>query len=93
MQVWRSSSLSLSSTTVSSKRDRKHVRRLLDGKFAHNQVHETPAHFKMRMERIADHMNSPEFAGRDGTGLLGLAKELRPRCEVLIKAKGERLPK
>jgi len=45
------------------------------------------------MERIADHMNSPAFAARDGTGLLGLTKELRPRCEALIKAKGERLPK
>ena len=57
------------------------------------KVHETAAHFKGCMERIADHMNSPAFAARDGTGLLGLTKELRPRCEALIKAKGERLPK
>ena len=70
-----------------------HVRRLLDGQFAHNQVHETAAHFKGRMERIADYLNSPHFAARDGTGLMGLAKELRPRCQALIKAKGERLPK
>ena len=70
-----------------------HVRRLLDGKFAHNRVHETAAHFKCRMEQIADHMNSPDFAACGGTGLAGLAKQLRPRCEALIKAKGERLPK
>ena len=70
-----------------------HVRRLLDGKFAHNKVHETAAHFKGRMERIADHMNSPDFAAPGGAGLLGLAKELRPRCQALIEAKGERLPK
>ena len=69
-----------------------HARRALDGKFAHNQIHETPAHFKIHMKRIAEHLNSPDFAARDGTGLLGLAKELRPRCEALIKALGERLP-
>ena len=58
-----------------------------------NQVHETPAHFKIRMKRIAEHLNSPDFAARDGTGLLGLAKEWRPRCDALIKALGERLPR
>jgi len=52
-----------------------------------------PVHFKGRMERIADHMNSPAFAARDGTGLFGLAMELRPRCQAPTKAKGERLPK
>ena len=70
-----------------------HARRDLDSKFAHNQVHETAARFKIRMERIAGHMNSPDFAARYGTGLLGWAKELRPRCEALIRALGERLPK
>jgi len=70
-----------------------HVRRLLDGKFAHNSTHETVDHFRGRMQRIADHMNSPEFAARDGTGLMGLAKDLRPRCEALIQSGGERLPK
>ena len=58
-----------------------------------NQIHETAARFKIRMEHTAGHMNSSDFAARDGTGLLGLAKELRPRCEALIKALGERLPK
>ena len=58
-----------------------------------NQDHETPAHFKIRMKRIVEHLNSPDFAARDGTGLLGVAKELRPRCEALIKALGERLPR
>ena len=33
------------------------------------------------------------FASPGGTGLLGLGKELRPRCEELIRRKGERLPK
>ena len=70
-----------------------HVRRMLDGKFAHINVHETAVHFKGRMERIADHMNSPDFAAPGGAGSLGLAKELRPRCQALIEAKGERLPK
>ena len=70
-----------------------HARRDLDGKFAHNQVYETLARFKIHMKRIAEHLNSPDFAARDGTGLLGLTKELRPRCEALIKGLGERLPK
>ena len=70
-----------------------HARRALDGKFAPNQVHETLARFKIRMKRTTEQLNSPDFAARDGTGLLGLAKELRPRCEALIKALGERLSK
>ena len=57
------------------------------------KVHETAAHFKGHMERIADPVNSPALAARDGTGLLGLTKALRPHREALIKAKGERLPK
>ena len=38
-------------------------------------------------------MNSAEFAAKDGTGLEGLAKDLRNRCEEVVKNKGERLPK
>ena len=40
-----------------------------------------------------DTMNSPAFVAQGGTGLLGLAQELRPRCEELVRLKGERLPK
>ena len=42
---------------------------------------------------VEDHMNSPKFTAPHGTGLLGLAKELRSRCEAVILAKGERLSK
>ena len=69
-----------------------HTRRALDGKFAPNQVHETLARFKIRMKRISEQLNSPDFAAR-AMELLGLAKELRPRCEAIIKALGERLSK
>jgi len=38
-------------------------------------------------------MNSAEFAADGGTGLEGLAKGLRKRCEEVIRLKGGRLPK
>lgn len=70
-----------------------HVRRLLEGDFRHTSIHETPAHFKQRMQRVEDHMNSDAFAAPDGHGLLGLAKELRSRCEEVIRRNGARIPK
>ena len=69
-----------------------HVRRLLDSDFAHHKLCETPAHFRQRMQRVEDHMNSKAFAAKDGTGLLGLCKQLRSRCKALIDGGGERLP-
>ncbi len=69
-----------------------HIRRLLDGEFAHNRLHETPSHFAKRMQQVADHMNSPEFAAFGGEGLMGLAKDLRNRCVEVVKRQGERLP-
>ena len=70
-----------------------HIRKLLDSKFAHNQLHEPPGHFIGRMQRVEDHMNSAAFAAIGGQGLMGLAKELRNRCEELKRRQGERLPK
>ena len=42
---------------------------------------------------MEDHLNSAAFAAPDGTGLLGPAKELRPRCQRVVELKGERVPK
>ena len=64
-----------------------------DGELCHRQVHGTPVHFKGRMQREEDYMNSPSFAACGGQGLMGLAKELRDRCEEVIRRQGERLPK
>ena len=69
-----------------------HIRRLWDGELAHNKLHESPAHFAKRMQQVADHMNSPEFAAFGGKGLMGLAKELRNRCVEVVQRQGERLP-
>ena len=57
------------------------------------QQHETPTQFRQRIQKVEDHMNSDAFAAPDGNGLLGLAKSLRSRCEAVVEAKGERLPK
>ena len=54
---------------------------------------DTPAQFKQRLQRVEDHLNSAAFAAPGGTGLLGLAKELRPRCQKVVDLKGERVPK
>ena len=70
-----------------------HIRRLLDNEFASNKLFETPAQFRERMQKVENHLNSAAFASPSGMGLAGLAKELRPRCEELIKRKGQRLPK
>ena len=69
-----------------------HVRRLLDSDFAHHKLCETPAHFRQRMQQVEDHMHSDAFAAKDGTGLLGLCKQLRSRCKALVDGGGERLP-
>ena len=70
-----------------------HIRRLLDNDFAANRLFESPSHFRERMQKVEDHLNSDAFASPSGMGLAGLARELRPRCEELIKRKGQRLPK
>ena len=70
-----------------------HIRRLLDTDFAYTKLHETPEHFRRRMQQVEDHMNSDAFAAPGGQGLLGLAKELRSRCEEMIRRGGQRVPK
>ena len=69
-----------------------HVRRLLDEEFPCAHVHETVAQFRNRMGKVEDAMNSEGF-GKDGAGLMRLARQLRSRCEQVIACNGERLPK
>ena len=46
------------------------------------------------MKQVENYMNSNAFkACGGGEGLMGLAKELRDRCEALVASGGERLPK
>ena len=73
--------------------DIAHIWKLLDGKFAHHKLHEPPVHFMERMRQVEDHMDSSDFAAIHGKALMGLAIELRPRCEQLIRRQGESLPK
>ena len=71
-----------------------HIRRLLDTDFAYTSLGETPAHFAARMKKVERFMNSDAFAKKDGgRGLMGLAKELQGRCDLVIKRKGERTSK
>ena len=70
-----------------------HARRLLDEEFTCSTLAETPAHFRARMLKVEEFMKSPSFAASGGAGLGGLAKELRPRCEAVVRLKGERVPK
>ena len=70
-----------------------HIRRLLDGEFAHQKIYETPEHFVTRMKKVETHMNSASFKAPDGRGLEGLAKDLMWRCEEVVRLKGERIPK
>ena len=70
-----------------------HIRRLLETDFVYGGLEESVAHFKSRTKRVADHMNSPAFSCEGGRGLEGLAKDLRIRCEEVVRRGGERLPK
>ena len=68
-----------------------HIRNLLDGKFQCTRVGETEAQFRARMAKVVQYMNGPELAAKDGRGLLGICKALRPRCEELKRSGGRRL--
>ena len=69
-----------------------HIRRLLREKFVCLRIGETLPQFKRRMKLVEEYMNSDAFAREpDGRGLLGLAKDLRPRCEEIRARQGERL--
>jgi len=69
-----------------------HIKRLLREKFVCLRIGETLGEFKRRMKNVQDYMNSDAFAREpDGRGLLGLAKDLRSRCQSLCEGNGERL--
>ena len=70
-----------------------HIRRFLDNDFCHAPLHETPAHFRQRMQQVENFMNSAAFAAEGGDGLLRLAKSRRERCEEVVRRGGKRLPK
>ena len=70
-----------------------HIRRLLMQEFVCVRVDETYPQFKRRMRKVQDLMNSDAFRREpDGTVLLGLAKDVRERCEELRGRHGQRLP-
>ena len=54
---------------------------------------ETRAQVKARMQKVEDHVNSDQLKQPNGRGLEGLAKELRWRCEEVVRRRGERIPK
>ena len=68
-----------------------HIRRLLENRFPCLHAQETVAQFRARMDRVVQHMNSDEFG--TGGGLPSLARDLRQRCQELVRLNGERLPK
>ena len=51
------------------------------------------AQFTQRMQRVAEYMNSPAFAGAHGRGLPGLSTQMLARCRWVVKNKGQRYPK
>ena len=48
---------------------------------------------RKRRSRIDSPLNSDEFTASGGRGLMGLAKDLLPRCRMLLERQGARLPK
>ena len=70
-----------------------HIRRLLEHKFVRDSPGETLRQFRNRMAKVEAELNSDSFAADGGGGLMALSAELRPRCEELIRRKGDRLPK
>lgn len=70
-----------------------HVRRLLSTDFASTRLGETPSQFAQRMKKVEAFMNSGNFSAEGGRGLVGLAKDLPARCQMVIDGKGARIPK
>ena len=55
-----------------------HIRRFLADDFACTNLGETPSHFRGRMDKVENHMNSHAFArAGGGGGLEKLAKEFK----------------
>ena len=69
------------------------VWRLLGTTFACSRLNETATQFNARCVKLSTFMNSSSFSAKDGGGLVSLAKELRDRCQEVVRLKGERLPK
>ena len=71
-----------------------HIHRLLDTDFACSRLHETRAQFALRVKKVEKYMNSPKFKAKGtGRGLMGLAQDLRARCQQVVDLDGERIPK
>ena len=68
-----------------------HIRRALNHRFPRSTPSEICNRFKSRLQRVADYMNSNEFAARDGGGLGSLAASLYERCSRVSALQGERL--
>ena len=69
-----------------------HIRRLPDQDYTCSGTHGAVAQFRVRMGKLADYMNSGDFQAKDGTGLPGLCRSLRARCERVLADGGRRLP-
>ena len=70
-----------------------HIRRLLMQEVVCARVDETYPKFKRHMLKVQDFTNSDAFRREpDGAGLLGLAKDVRKRCEELKGRHGQRSP-
>ena len=71
-----------------------HIHRLLDTDFACRRLHETRKQFVLRVKKVEKYMNSPKFKAKGvGRGLMGLAQDLRNRCQWVVDLHGERIPK
>ncbi len=51
-------------------------------------MNETEQQFRNRMQKVAGFMNGEDFADKNGTGLLGLCKSMRSRCEEVRRRGG-----
>ena len=69
-----------------------HIRRLLDTDYRCASLNETAPRFQDRMNRVAAHLNSPNFRAHCGRGMCGLAKDLRRRCAGVVRQKGSGCP-
>ena len=71
-----------------------HIHRLLDTDFACRRLHGTRKQFVLRVKKVEKYMNSPKFKAKGvGRGLMGLAQDLRNRCQWVVDLHGERIPK
>ena len=69
------------------------IRSRLYCEYTYSRTHAADQQFRVRLGKVAAHMNSNAFPAAGGRGLLGVCQSMRSRCAEVLRRNGERIPK